>query len=371
MVDENHRIRFMYQNLLETSSVTKSFSSELSPMVFENSLNRFRSKYWSPSGNFSINASNCKIYINDGANKTVSIAVQNYSAPEFLATAIQSALNVASSNWTCTHQNTYSFLITHIGAATLRLSEATDAIWNDIGFVSNVDITGTSFAAEEIRIHTSEHCNFDFGYNAQVSFIALIGLVDEDFTLSTDATFRVRANNINDFAAAPLDRYCEITRGGVLEFFEGVSPYRYWQIDIIDKKNPIGPQSFKFSNFFMGDYLTFTDRNISNGLEEAIIDLSKQSTSENGTKYFERKTKYSEFTSVSFNLIANDQKQVLIELFKDVGITLPFYVSFDPLKKISSTPDQYTRFVNWKERPNFKQTIKGFHSVSISFEEVI
>lgn len=372
MVDANHRIRFMYQNLLELSSATKSFSSESSPMVFTNALNRFRSKYWTPSGNFTIEASNSKLYINDGADKTVTVPVANYSTPAALALAIETALNAASANWDVSYEATFSFKITHTTGATLRFSQTVDAIWSTIGYVSTVDSSGTIFLADEIRNHTSEFCVVDFGYNATVNFLGLIGLIEDDFTISTDGQVRIRANNLNDFTAAPLDIYATVTRSGVFEFLpDGTSPYRYWRIDFIDKKNTNGPTAFKFSNLFMGDYFTFTNKNIGNGLEESIKDPSKQTTTENGTKYFERKAKFSEFSSTVFTYIDRDQKQSLIDMFKEVGITLPFYVSFDPLKKISSTPDQYTRYVNWKDEPSFKQVVRDLHNVSLSFEEVI
>lgn len=341
-------------------------------MVFANALTRFRSKYWSPSGNFTVDTTNNKLYINDGADKTVTIPSANYTTPVLLAAAIKTALNAASANWDCTYQASFSFKITHTTNATLRFSQTANSIWETLGYVSIIDSAGTVFLADEIRNHTSEFCIVDFGYGASVNFLGLIGLIDEDFTISTDGQVRVRANNLNDFSAPPLDIFCNVTRSGVYEFMpEGTSPYRYWRVDIIDKKNPSGPSSFKFSNFFMGDYLTFTNKNIGNGFEEVIKDPSKLTTTENGTRYFERKSKYSEFNSTSFTYLDRDQKQVLIDLFKDVGRTLPFYISLDPLKKISSTPDQYTRYVNWKDEPSFKQVVRDLHNVSISFEEVI
>lgn len=372
MTEENHRIRFMYNNLVEHQSTGKLFSSEKSPAVFNNVLNKNRSQLWMPTGNFTITTSNQKIYIHDGANKTATVPAGNYATPQLLATAIKTALNAVSSDWDCAYLASFTFRITRINDGTLQFSNQLNSIWRTLGYVSLLNGTGTIFNSDEIRNHTGEYCEFDFGYNAQVRFIALIGLVDEEFTLSTDATVRVRANNLNDFEAPPLDINCEITRSGVLQFLENeTAPYRYWRIDIIDPLNTEGPESFKFSNLYMGDYLSFTDKNIANGLVESIKDLSTFTTSETGAKYYNRKLKYSEFSSVAFTLIKKDQKKVLTDLFRRVGKTEAFYISFDPLKKISETTDEFTRLVTWKEDPTFIQVIRGYYNVSISFEEAV
>ncbi len=377
MTEENHRIRFMYQNLLQISSAVLNYSSQISPMVFTNCLNGFRSKYWAPSGNFTIDATNNKIYINDGTDKTATLTNGNYATPVLLAAQIQTKLNSVSTNWTVTYEYDvylakFNFKIARTTSATLKLSNQTNAIWDTIGFVTTADLVGTSFLANEIRIHTNEFVTVDFGYSAQIGFIALVGLIDERFTLSSDAVFRVRANNLNDFSSAPLDIECEVTKNGVYEFLpDDVSPYRYWRIDIIDRMNTNGPYEFVFSNLFMGDYLTFTNKNIANGLAEKIIDTSKVSQSENGTRFYEKGKKYSEFNSAAFTYIDKEQKEVLKDFFKEVGITDAFYVSFDPLKKISSTIDQYTRLVTWKEEPSFVQVVRDLHNTSLSFVEVV
>ena len=377
MAEENHRIRFMYKNLLELSSTVISRSSEISPTVFTNCLNGFRSKYWSPSGNFTIDSTNNKIYINDGTDKTATLTNGNYATPALLAAQIQSKLNSVSTNWTVTYEmdvylSKYFFKITRTTSATLKLSNQTNALWDTIGFITSVDLVGTSFSANEIRVHTNEFVEVDFGYNANVGFIALVGLLDKRFSLSTDAIFRVRANNLNDFTSAPLDVECEVTENGVYEFLpDDVSPYRYWRIDIIDRMNTNGPYNFVFSNLFMGDYLTFTNKNIGNGLNEKVIDLSKVSSSENGTRFYNVGMKYSEFSSAAFAYIDKEQKKALLDFFKEVGLTNSFYVSFDPLKKISSTIDEYTRLVTWKDEPTFIQVVRDLHNTSLSFVEVV
>lgn len=377
MVEENHRIRFMYQNLLELSSATISFSSETSPTVFTNCLSGFRSQYWSPSGNFTIDATNNKIYINDGADKTATITSGNYATPALLATQIQTQLNAVSSNWTVTHEtdaylDKFYFKLVRTTPATLILSNQVNSIWDTIGFVGAVDVLGTSFDADETRNHTNEYVTVDFGYNATVGFIALIGLIDEAFTFSSDARIRIRGNNVDDFTAAPLDVDLEVTDRGAFKFLpDATSPYRYWRIDITDRMSTLVRWGFKVSNLFMGDYLTFTNRNIGNGINEKVVDMSKVSNSENGTRFYEEGTKYSEFTSVSFSYIDKAQKKALLDFYREVGLTKAFYISFDPLKKISSSIDEYTRLVTWKDEPSFIQVVRDLHNVGISFVEVV
>ena len=119
-------VRFMNNNFLERSF---TFSSEQASFPGSNLVNTSRSGVWKPAGNFEVKSTNKNIYINDGADKTVTLTEGSYTYAT-LAAHIQTRLNAASSNWTCTYDNvlTFKFTITRSsGTKVLRKSQTTNA----------------------------------------------------------------------------------------------------------------------------------------------------------------------------------------------------------------------------------------------------
>lgn len=133
---DNHRIRFMRNNLISLSVNSFTFSSETTGFEAANVLNTNRSETWKPSGNFTIDSTNNIIYINDGSNKDIAITEGNYATPDLMATEIQTKLNASSSNWTVSYDTgggTFKFTISNTSSVTLRLSSTTNAVWDTIG----------------------------------------------------------------------------------------------------------------------------------------------------------------------------------------------------------------------------------------------
>ena len=67
MTDRTCQIRFCDNNLAELISASIDYSSQLTAFPFSNAINKFRSKTWKPSGNFTIDSTNKYLYINDGS----------------------------------------------------------------------------------------------------------------------------------------------------------------------------------------------------------------------------------------------------------------------------------------------------------------
>lgn len=367
----------MDNNLAELTSGSITYSSELAAFVGSNSINKFRSKVWKPAGNFVVTASsNDKIYINDGADKTITMTAGSYT-PDTLATEIQTQLNASSSGWTVDYDNTageYKFRFAHGSAHTLRLSQQTEALWNDIGFVLTSDETiSTERKADEQRNHMYESVVYDLGYNAPIEFFGVISPLDEEFSISAAATIKIQANNLNDFSSPPLDITLSRTSEGIFYFFDSIadSGYRFWRFYFEDKFNVNGNEGFSLSYIYLGDYTTLTTTNIQVGINKTINDPSLRTESEAGAIYFDRKTKFVNITSSSIALLTTSERNTLEQLFFDFGTTTPFFLSVDPRNCITDTLPDLTKYVIFSSPPNFSHVKAQYFNMSLSFREVL
>lgn len=373
----NCRIRFMDNNLAELTSGSINYSSELAAFPGSNTINKFRSKVWKPSGYFLITAnSNDKIYINDGSNKTVTISAGEYT-PADLATEIQTQLNSSSSGWTFDYDNTageYKFRFAHGSAHTLRFSQTTEAAWSDLGFVLSSDETiSTERKADEQRNHMYEYITYDLGYNAKIEFFAVISPLDEEFSISEHATIKIQANNLNDFSSPPLDVTLSRTGSGIFYFFDEIadSGFRFWKFYFEDKYNTNGPEGFSLSYVYLGDYTTLTTTNLQSGFIKTIQDPSLSTESEGGAIYFDRKTKFVRISNGQIALLDTAGRDALEQLFFDFGTTTPFFISLDPRNSVSSTLPDFTKYVVFENSPVFTHVKAQYFNMNLSFREVL
>lgn len=369
-------IRFCDNNFAELITSQIDYSSQLASFPFSNAINKFRSKVWKPSGCFVITTSNSKLYINDGTDKTVTLTAAKYTTPALLASHIQTKLNAASSNWTVTYNSiagTYRFKISNTGSVSLRFSQTTDAVWNTIGYTYSTDQTGTDFTANEQRNHTSEYAIFDMGYQAQMLFFAVIGPLQSEFPISSSATIKLYANNLNEWSAPPFELNLTRLDGGIFQFMDAIADtrYRYWKFEIVDKLNPLGPEGLSIGHIFIGDYITLTTRNTNRGFTKSQIDPAQVFESENGALYFDEKTKYTNFDSMAMSYLDKNDKDTMEGLFRRLGKTTPLYVSIDPTKEITNDIDELTKYVVFNESPKFQHIIYDKFTMSLSFREVL
>lgn len=376
MTDRNYRIRFMENNFAELIEASVDYTSQLSSFPFSNCINKFRSRVWKPSGNFTITEANKEVYINDGADKTVSLVEADYATPALLTAHIQTQLNTASSGWTVAYDSageTYKFTISNSGSVTLRLSQTINAVWDALGYTLTSDIIGTSFLAQEQRNHTNEGAIFDLGYNATIQFAALIGPLDEIFPISTNATITLMGSNLDQWEAPPFSTTIDVTDLGAMKFLDiyDDTGFRFWNFVIEDRENPNGPEGLSIGHLYLGDYITLDNRNISNNFGKMDVDPSETAVSESGILHFDTKTKYSTFDSMTIGLLERADKDNLRTMFNDLGKTTPFYVSLDPTNCFTDEIGEMTKYVVFSKEPKFKHVIADTFSMSLSLREVI
>ena len=123
--------------------------------------------------------------------------------------------------------------------------------------------------------------------------------------------------------------------------------------------------------FYLGDYLTLTNRNVNNNFEHSIFDPSAISQSENGTLYFDTKTKYNIFRAMTIGILDKSDREALKRLFKRKGKTIPFYVSIDPTGIISDDISDFTKYVVFEEEPQINHVIYDKFDITMSFREIL
>lgn len=376
MSTDNPRIRFMANNLASLNVNAFSFSSETTGFEASNAFNSFRSSTWRTTGHFEITTSNQNLYINDGSDKTAIITAASYTTAEALRAEIQTQLNTVSSGWTVAYDSpagTYSFTLSNSGSVTLRLSQTTNAIHNTLGFTSTTDQTGLTFNANEQRNHTNEFIKFDFGYITPVTFIGVIGDIAESFGLSSTANVTLEGNNIDDFTAPPFSSTLTITEQGIYQFnvTDPITSYRFWRLNFVDQFNSIQGPNLEFGNIYMGDFQTLERQNLTVGFRDTLVDPSTRTESQGGVLFFDKRTKYTDLSNITIRYLEDADKQVIKDVFANVGTTEPFYVSLDPQLQINSDITEFTKFVIFNDEPTFTSIGSCFFNTVLNLREVV
>lgn len=379
MSTRNKRIRFMTNNFAELISASISVSSALSAFPISNAINKFRSRVFKFSGRFTISSTTNKLYINDGAPKTISLTAGEYTTPALLATHIQTQLNATSSGWTVTYDSvgeTFRFIIANTGSVTLRLSTTTDAVWTTIGYTTSLDIVGTSFTADRQRNHyPNETITMDMGFNATMTFLGLIGPLNEVFSINEGATVKLLGSNLNQWTTPPLSITLDVTDKGILRHLDDQTDtaYRFWRIELDDtaSPNPAGPEGVSIGNLYLGDYITLSNRNVGIGFDKGDVDKSDVEESTSGVLHFDRKTKYQTISGASIGLLDKADKDTLSAMYEKLGNTTPFYVSLDPTLAVTDELTELTLYVVFPVEPRLIHIIAETYSMSLSFRELV
>lgn len=367
-IDNSCSFRFMNSNLLNTTYITRSFSSEVTGNEFTNALDKNLSNTWKLEGFFEITTANSSITVNSTSGNVV---VGTYTGAT-LATAIQTALNSISSGYTVTYTGVYDFTISRTSTFTLNTSTTTNAIWETIGFTdSSVDLSGlTSYTANEQRNHWPyEYVEIDFGFQTQIDFLALIYKTGEEFTLSNSATVTAKGSNVNDFDSPDLTVSATVSDFGAFAAFIGVdASYRYWRIEIYDPFRISGP-NIEFSYLYFGQAEKFVATNISRGFTHSLQDTSTFSESESKIRYSDVGVKRNVFADLQATLLTPSNKAVIENLYRSVGNTEPFLISIDPSVQNSESIEDLTKFVFFLGAPTYKHVFSNIYSASFAFTE--
>jgi len=399
------KARFLDNNFAENNTSAATYSSQQASFPFLNCLNRSRKKVWIPSGCFEITTSGRTIYVWDGSDKDLDLTLGIYTGTT-LAAHVQTILNNASSGWTVTYSTTtYKFTVTNADATFyVRIptnnsnltpndivNGANDA-WGCMGFLNSAgaDTDILVPAVSSAIKHSTEYFILDLGTNLPVDNICLIGPVDEIFGLSDSACVSIAANNVNDFSTSITTTTIRITNDTLSSRVESAAAtpliindngvfidltayttdtsYRFWKISIIDRYNV--DTDFKLAHVYVGDYTEMTTRNLNVGFNWRTIDNTNVSESEDGTLYFDTKPLQEYLSGIQFNLLNETDRKLLMELYRRLGKSTPFYIQIDPSEAISDI-NELTRYCYFEDTPEFQHVIHDYFNCNLSIKEVI
>jgi hypothetical protein len=351
--------RFSYNNYLDASTIETSGTQSSYPVT--NLFHPIRSKLWKASNLYEIHEKNCNIYIN-GTTYTVDTGSYTFAQ---LKTKIETAC--ASQGLTLSQGSGDRIIISFLADKTLNISNQTDAIWFTLGFLGTTNRTGSILSADERRYNTGAWIKVDLGMPQDVDFAALLAPAGETFACDT-ATIRLQGNNLDLWQDdMPVDQEFEVSGDGA--FFSGTveQPCRFWRIFIDDRTN----NAIQAAVGFMGSSVIPVNTNIATGFSRSREDTSIKLVSENGTFYIDRRPKVLSLSSISVQLLKDDELMELEQLFYDLGIEKPFFLSIDPKKQVSQKLSQMTHYVAVTSPLQLQHVLRGYYNLSIELREVV
>jgi hypothetical protein len=365
MIDTNSDMRIMANNLLDTGYNSFAVSSVADGFFEEDLTLPERSRHFKFGGRFTIDATNKKIYVN---GVTYNLTVGEYNTPADLAAHITTV--ITAQGVTCSW-SAGNFVFTKGSSFTLNLATTTDAVWETIGLIDGVNQSGTSISSDMPRYHyPNESFVIDFGYQAPLGFIALIGDLTQELKIPEGATITLQANNVNDFTSPPVDKTLTWTKRGVFGFIDDVDGdgWRYVKL-ILDYKS--GPYHAEIGYLYIGDYFSFQDRNVSNGIDIGFVDTSMVSDSDDGQQFTNQKASYRKFEGLQVGLALPANVNLLKHLFYLKQMSVPFFVALDPTLAISETLDDMTFFCKFSKEPTGKHVQGRFFDLGFELKEAL
>ena len=215
-----------------------------------------------------------------------------------------------------------------------------------------------------------EEIIYDFIYQRPVGFVGMIGPHDVDFGITQAAVVTVEGNNINDWSSPPFSKTLSVTDDGAMAFLDTESEppeYRFWRIAIDDSTSSATAVSLGY--LYLGDYKALEQRNVQKGFSRTMTDPTKTFKSEDGSLFFDQKTKYLEFSGVSLGFLDPTDKADLEDIFSQFGISRPLFISFDPTLKVSTDIHELTRFMLFRDRPFFRHIKTDVYTMALQLRE--
>lgn len=363
--------RWMYINSLVYGTITAN-SGNLTGFPASNVIQQNRGELWVTKGNFKIDYSNNKLYFDvNSTPTTITLTNGSYTGVE-LGAEINSKITTGAVGLSCSYNPiTFKFKFNRTNSNTIyaMLSNDTNAVWNDIGFVGNVDVLfdDDNDIYGLIRIHTHEYIYFDLGYAMDISFFALMPQRNYSNMLTAGATINVRASNIDDIATAPLSVNISSSIEGCFYFIEQGIPvsYRYVWFTIVDPENPYGP-NLVFSQLFMGGYISLPFKTVDNGFTIQEVDRALRTESQAGGLFFERYGRHKRVSGLRYSNMTKAETGVLQQLYYDLGKSQNYYLSLDS-GNFDNDIDQFTYYGVFENDPTLTKQRAGYFDSNFEF----
>jgi hypothetical protein len=370
-IDTNARMRFMTNNLLDLGYNSFIVSSVADTFYQDDLTLPERTRTFKFGGRFTIDATNNKIYIN---GVTYTLTSGEYTSPEALAAHITTV--VAASGVTCAYAD-YKFYFYKGITYTINAATTAAAVWETLGIIDGVDLTPTlisgsyKLTADLPMLHfPNEKITINFGYQARIGFIGIIGDLTQELKVPEGAIVTIKANNVNSFINPPVNKTLEWSRRGIFAFIDDVDGDG-WQYVELTFEHRHGPHHSEMGYLYIGDYSTFNTRNVGTGIGLEENDTSMVSSSDDGQVYTNEKTSFRVYNEMQVGLANPANVNFLKRLFLLKKKSVPFFVAVDPKQRISETLDDMTMFCRFSKEPKAKHVQGSWFDLSFELEETL
>lgn len=375
--------KWMYTNYLNTARMENVLvSSEDSSFPDDNLYdNERRTKVWRSQGYWNITSSNQQIVFQetDGTDLTAYIAIDEYNSTSSLLAAIQTALDaVGASTYTlAVDASTHKIKFTSNGSGgggifKLRWTQMT-ALAALLGFDSAADDTGAlTYTADVLRIHGSEWLTWDFGLPTNPKAFIAIGSRNTALKLSPGATIKLQGSMTNSWASPAYDQTLTYNDEMIYQLADSTDAglhtegLRYWRFYIEDKTNP--NNYVELGSLYLGDVYELTRGAVFFPLPVAFESFTRQITTEGGQVFSVRKPKTQKM-NLDVSAMTTAEKETMEDLFEQVGLHTPFFISIDPNAYNSSSGKIYLKYVRFETEPRYQLSSPGFYSMDVDLRE--
>jgi hypothetical protein len=203
------------------------------------------------------------------------------------------------------------------------------------------------------------------------TFIGVIGLLGEAFVPSNAATLKLLGNGMPVWTAPSLQETLTKTDRGVHHWIANTNPYSYYALELVDRTNPAGPSGFNFGRIVLGEYVELTMRNVNRGFVKANEDRTEVLTSERGVRFYNQKTKYRSMSALEITAMEEADRIQAETLFDDLGVSTPFFISFDPDLMVTPTLDDLTFYGTFEATPKLRHLINRYYTMTFDFREAV
>ena len=375
-------VRIFNENVLDPNLISNQvFSSEQTAFPASNALNfQRRSKVWRTNGHWEITSSNNTIVFREttAVDLTATVAVADYSSTVALFAAIKSALEAAGSSTYTVESDATTLKVKFTsngagGGGIFEIDWTSSSMASILGFVSTEEDTGAlTYTADELKIHTDEYIEFDFGISTLPTAFALIGARNSPIKITPSATIKLQGNETNSWGSPTADLtvdyddevFCSVNTSGLWS-----EALRYARIQIIDQANVNG--FVEIGALFLGTFFEGTRGKAQFPFRGEHVDRSKRVISEGGQTFSDIREKTEKFSIDWFGLTIAE-KESIDDLFFELGTGNPFFVQFDgstdPLA-FSGRKEKYLRYVKFERAPSYQLVSPGNFSCKMTFLE--
>ncbi|RTL05231.1 hypothetical protein EKK58_08770 [Candidatus Dependentiae bacterium] len=368
-------LRIVDYNYATKSNVAISASSENSNFPARNIGHEFRSKVWRSSGFFVIDSTNNRIDFketNGGPELSATVSVGEYSVSA-LAQAIKSSMEAVTANartYTIS-QNAATGKWTIAGSVYLEIlfssgTNAATSIRNAIGFGANDYSSATSYTGSKAAWHTEEGIVIDLKSAEEIDTIAILFDPRIGIKLSDSAEIYIQASATNAWVTPGFEE--QITIDNTFEtlqlFLETPEEWRFWRIKIVDPENAYG--YVELGTVVIGKDVRL-GRCADNGFTFSIDDLSKSQVTDYGNNYIDVYPSVKEL-SFAFNILTQEQQNILESVYYRVGLREPVFMSLDPMERVFDK-DHYCIYGRFPSSLNFKHIVKTYFSTDYRIRE--